>query len=185
LAYLLAKLKETKEGSGNLLDNSMIVYGSGNSDGNAHNHDDLPHPTRGWRVRHAENGSSPQDAKETPLNNLWSSLLDRIQIKVDRLGDSTGNPERIRRLIGADHRLIVSRCGSVMKATTTACTSCPRLDFWAGGSNATPHSPADQSLNRIFDPPAMPIVFAKRSILIIMDDFQAIHQAVGLLVFGL
>ncbi|MGL4552615.1 MAG: DUF1552 domain-containing protein, partial [Gemmataceae bacterium] len=42
LAYLLTRLKATKEGAGNLLDNSMIVYGSGNSDGNAHNHDDLP-----------------------------------------------------------------------------------------------------------------------------------------------
>ncbi len=42
LAYLLDKLKAIKEGDGTLLDNCMIVYGSGISDGNRHNHDDLP-----------------------------------------------------------------------------------------------------------------------------------------------
>ncbi|MBL8799453.1 MAG: DUF1552 domain-containing protein, partial [Planctomycetia bacterium] len=42
LAYLLTKLKSIPEGDGTLLDHSMIVYGSGNSDGNRHNHDDLP-----------------------------------------------------------------------------------------------------------------------------------------------
>lgn len=90
LAYLLAKLKETKEGSGNLLDNSMIVYGSGNSDGNAHNHDDLPILLAGGGCGTLKTGRHLKYAKETPLNNLWLSLLDRIQIKVDRLGDSTG-----------------------------------------------------------------------------------------------
>ena len=42
LGYLLAKLKSIPEGDGTLLDHCMIAYGSGNSDGNAHNHDDLP-----------------------------------------------------------------------------------------------------------------------------------------------
>ena len=42
LAYLLGKLKSVKEGDGTLLDHTMLVYGSGNSDGNAHNHDNLP-----------------------------------------------------------------------------------------------------------------------------------------------
>src|SRR5262249_50713030 len=41
-AYLLGKLKDIREGDGTMLDNCMIVYGSGNSDGNRHNHDDLP-----------------------------------------------------------------------------------------------------------------------------------------------
>ena len=41
-AYLLERLKSVKEGDGNLLDHSMIVYGSGIGDGNAHNHDELP-----------------------------------------------------------------------------------------------------------------------------------------------
>ncbi len=42
LAYLLTQLKSIREGDGTLLDHCMIAYGSGNSDGNAHNHDDLP-----------------------------------------------------------------------------------------------------------------------------------------------
>ena len=41
-AYLLGKLKSIPEGPGSLLDNAMIVYGSGISDGDRHNHDDLP-----------------------------------------------------------------------------------------------------------------------------------------------
>ena len=42
LSYLLTKMKSIREGERNLLDNSMVVYGSGISDGNRHNHDNLP-----------------------------------------------------------------------------------------------------------------------------------------------
>jgi hypothetical protein len=90
LAYLLTKLKATKEGSGNLLDHSMIAYGSGNSDGNAHNHDDLPVVLAGGGCGTIKPGRHLRFARETPLNNLWISLLDRLNVKVDRLGDSTG-----------------------------------------------------------------------------------------------
>jgi len=90
LAYLLTKLKATKEGDGTLLDHSMIAYGSGNSDGNAHNHDDLPILQAGRGCGTIKTGRHLRFAKETPLNNLWLSLLGRIDAKVAALGDSTG-----------------------------------------------------------------------------------------------
>ena len=91
LAYLLTKLKSIKEGDGTLLDHSMIAYGSGNSDGNAHNHDDLPILLAGRGCGTLKPGRHLKFAKETPLNNLWVSMLDRLNVKVAALGDSTGS----------------------------------------------------------------------------------------------
>lgn len=90
LAYFLEKLKSIPEGDGTLLDHSMIAYGSGNSDGNAHNHDNLPILLAGHGCGTIKTGRHLVYPKETPLNNLWLALLDRIQVKVDMLGDSTG-----------------------------------------------------------------------------------------------
>jgi len=90
LAYLLTKLKGTPEGDGTLLDHCMIAYGSGNSDGNAHNHEDLPILLAGGGGGTIKTGRHIRYAKETPLNNLWLSMLDRISVKMDSLGDSTG-----------------------------------------------------------------------------------------------
>lgn len=91
LAYLLTKLQSIKEGDGTLLDHCMIAYGSGNSDGNAHNHDDLPILVAGKGCGTLKTGRHLKYAKETPLNNLWLSLLDRMSIKLATLGDSTGH----------------------------------------------------------------------------------------------
>ncbi|MFN0199192.1 MAG: DUF1552 domain-containing protein [Planctomycetaceae bacterium] len=88
-AYLLDKLNKTPEGDGTLLDHSMLVYGSGNSDGNAHNHDDLPILLAGKGCGTLQTGRHLRYAKETPLANLWLSLLSRMEINVERLGDST------------------------------------------------------------------------------------------------
>lgn len=89
-ARLLEKLKETKEGESNLLDRSMIVYGSGNSDGNRHNHDDLPILLAGHAGGTLTPGRHLRLAKETPITNLYIEMLDRLGIHVDRFGDSTG-----------------------------------------------------------------------------------------------
>jgi hypothetical protein len=91
LAYLLTKLKSIKEGDGTLLDHCMIVYGSANSDGNAHNHDDLPILLAGSGCGTIQTGRHLRYAKETPVNNLWLSMLDRMKIGVPTLGDSTGS----------------------------------------------------------------------------------------------
>jgi hypothetical protein len=90
LAYLLTKLKAIKEGDSTLLDHCMIAYGSGNSDGNAHNHDDLPILLAGKGCGTIKTGRHLRFPRETPLNNLWMSLLDRLEVKVAKLGDSTG-----------------------------------------------------------------------------------------------
>jgi hypothetical protein len=91
LAYLLGKLKGIKEGDGTLLDHCMIAYGSGNSDGNAHNHDNLPILVAGRGCGTIQTGRHVRYARETPLSNLWLGLLERMDAKVMKLGDSTGS----------------------------------------------------------------------------------------------
>lgn len=92
-AYVLNKLKAIKEGEGTLLDNSMIVYGSGISDGNRHNHNDLPVLVAGKAGGSIQTGRHMKVADNTPLNNLYLSLLDRMGTPVDQFGDSTGRVE--------------------------------------------------------------------------------------------
>ena len=90
LAYLLEKLKSIPEGDGTLLDHCMIAYGSGNSDGNAHNHDNLPILVAGKGGGTLQTGRHVRFAKDTPLNNLWLSLLERMDVRLPFLGDSSG-----------------------------------------------------------------------------------------------
>jgi hypothetical protein len=90
LAHLATKLKAIREGDGTLLDRCMIVYGSGNSDGNAHNHDDLPILLLGKGGNTIKPARHVSYAKETPLMNLYLSLLDRMGVPVPTQGDSTG-----------------------------------------------------------------------------------------------
>ncbi len=91
LAYLLRKMKSVREGNGTLLDNCMLVYGSGNSDGNRHNHDDLPIVLAGRGGGTIKTGRHVRYPAETPLNNLWLSMLERVDVRVPFLGDSTGS----------------------------------------------------------------------------------------------
>ncbi len=95
LAYFLNRLKSVKEGDGTLLDHSMIVYGSGNGDGNRHNHDDLPILLAGRGCGTIRPGRSIQYGRETPLNNLWVSMLNRMDIRDVQLGDSTGELKKL------------------------------------------------------------------------------------------
>ena len=90
LAYLLGRLKAIREGDGTLLDHCMIAYGSGNSDGDRHNHDDLPLLLAGRGGGTITTGRHLRLGKETPVTNLWCSLLERMDIRVPFLGDSTG-----------------------------------------------------------------------------------------------
>jgi len=90
LAYLLGRLKAVKEGDGTLLDHCMLAYGSGNSDGNAHNHDNLPILVAGHGCGTIQQGRHLVFPKETPLNNLWLAMLNRMEIQVQQLGDSSG-----------------------------------------------------------------------------------------------
>ena len=93
LAYFLEKLDATAEGDGSLLDHSMILYGSGNADGNRHSHHDLPILLAGNGCGTIKSGRHIRYPKETPLNNLWLSMLNRMEIDLAQLGDSTGSLE--------------------------------------------------------------------------------------------
>ena len=90
LAYFLDKLQSTPDGDGTLLDHAMIAYGSAIGDGNAHNHDNLPILLAGRGCGTLSPGRHVRYEHETPLNNLWLSLLDRMDSPIDKLGDSTG-----------------------------------------------------------------------------------------------
>ena len=90
LAYLLGRLKSIREGDGTLLDHCMIAYGSGNSDGNRHSHDDLPILLAGHGGGTIRTGRHIRMPAETPVTNLWRSLLERMDVRVPFIGDSTG-----------------------------------------------------------------------------------------------
>ncbi|MCA9178614.1 MAG: DUF1552 domain-containing protein [Planctomycetales bacterium] len=90
LAYFLEKLKSIPEGDGTLLDNSMIVYGSAISDGNRHNNENLPILLAGGGGGTINTGRHLRRQQETPLCNLFMSMLDRMGASVDFIGDSTG-----------------------------------------------------------------------------------------------
>jgi hypothetical protein len=89
-ARFLGKLKAIPEGDGTLLDHCMIAYGSGNSDGNRHTHDNLPVLLAGKGGGTIKTGRHVRYPKETPVNNLWLALLARMGAPTERLGDSTG-----------------------------------------------------------------------------------------------
>jgi hypothetical protein len=87
---LLEKLKATPDGDGSLLDNSIMIYGSGMSNGNAHDPKNLPIIVLGGGSGHLQGGRHIQYAKDTPLANLHLTVLDMLGVHVDRIGDSTG-----------------------------------------------------------------------------------------------
>ncbi|MBI3408509.1 MAG: DUF1552 domain-containing protein [Planctomycetes bacterium] len=89
-AYLLKRLKHIREGEGGLLDNCMILYGSGNGDGNAHNHDNLPILLAGKGGGTLSTGRHIRYPHNTPLCNLYLDMLDRMGVQAERFGDSTG-----------------------------------------------------------------------------------------------
>lgn len=90
LAYIVGKLKAAKEGDKSLLDQILLVYGSGIGDGNRHNHDDLPIITLGTAGGKVKAGRHLKFAKDTPLMNLYLALFDRMGCPTKSFGDSTG-----------------------------------------------------------------------------------------------
>ena len=92
----IEKLKSIKEGDASLLDNSMIVYGAGLSDGNRHSHEDLPTLIAGRGGKTIKPGRRVIYRRETPMSNLFLSMMDRMGVNAEHFGDSTG------RLAGLD-----------------------------------------------------------------------------------
>ena len=89
-AYLIEKFKATPDGEGNLLDNVMVTYGSGLSDGNAHDHANLPMVLAGRGRGTIRPGRFVRHANETPMANLFIAMLDRMGVPVETMGDGNG-----------------------------------------------------------------------------------------------
>ncbi|MFN7926008.1 MAG: DUF1552 domain-containing protein [Bryobacteraceae bacterium] len=90
-AAWVEKLKSIQEGDGNLLENSMIVYGAGLADGNRHSHEDLPALIVGSGGKHFKGGRRVEYRKETPMSNLFLTMMDRMGVRAEHFGDSTGH----------------------------------------------------------------------------------------------
>jgi hypothetical protein len=92
-AAFLTKLAATPDADGTLLDHSLVLYGAGISDGNRHNHDQLPLALAGRGNGTVRSGRHLRIADPTPACNLFLSLLDRAGVRDAAFGDSTGRVE--------------------------------------------------------------------------------------------
>jgi hypothetical protein len=89
-ARFIDKLQSTQDGDASLLDRSTIVYGAGISDSNRHCHERLPVLVLGKGNGSLKTGRHIDYGKDTPVTNLHLALLDRLNVRPERLGDSTG-----------------------------------------------------------------------------------------------
>jgi uncharacterized protein DUF1552 len=94
-ANWIAKLNTTEEGDSTLLDNSMIIYGAGLGDGNRHTHEDLPTVMLGTGGGRISAGRRIVYRRETPITNLYLSMMDRMGVHSENFGDSTGRLDRL------------------------------------------------------------------------------------------
>jgi hypothetical protein len=94
-AYLVGKMKETPDGDGSLLDHSVLVYGSGLSDPNRHDHNDLPTLIAGNAGGRIRTGRHLVFKDDTPMSNLHLSLLDCVGVPAEHFGDATGRLEHV------------------------------------------------------------------------------------------
>ncbi len=89
-AYLLERLSALPEAGGTMLDNAMVLYGSGMSDGNEHNHHPLPVLLAGRAGGALEGGRHLRHDPETTMSNLLLAMLHKLGIEQESFGDSTG-----------------------------------------------------------------------------------------------
>ena len=88
--YFLEKLKNTPDGDGNLLDHSVVLYGSPMGDSNVHEHKRLPLFLAGHANGQLKGNLHLRCAQGTPMANVLLTLLHRLDVNQDRIGDSTG-----------------------------------------------------------------------------------------------
>ncbi len=88
--YYLEKLSAVEDGDGSLLDHMLILYGSCMCDGQIHSHSKLPTLVAGGGGGRVRGGRHIVCAEDTPLTNLQLSLLEKVDVELDRFGDSTG-----------------------------------------------------------------------------------------------
>ena len=90
MAYFMERLAAIPDGDGTLLDQVLMQYGCGISDGNQHLHVNLPVLVAGGAACGVDGGRHMRVAEETPLTNLQLAVLERLGVPTERLGDSTG-----------------------------------------------------------------------------------------------
>jgi hypothetical protein len=90
LAYFLEKLQAVREGDATLLEQSMILFGGGMGDGNLHRHSDLPTLMAGSLGGRINAGRHLNYKLDTPMSNLLLTILDAVDVPIEKLGDSTG-----------------------------------------------------------------------------------------------
>src|SRR5919106_5147026 len=89
-AYFVDKLKSIADGDGTLLDHSLVLYGSSLSDGNQHNFSPLPIVLAGGASGKVKGGRHLAFPKDTHMSNLLLAMLDTLDARVEKFGDSTG-----------------------------------------------------------------------------------------------
>ncbi len=89
-AYYIDKLASTQDGDGSLLDHALVTYGAGISDGNSHAVTGLPMLVFGQGAGGIRGGRHLRYSKDTPIANLYLTLIDKVGLTVERFGDSTG-----------------------------------------------------------------------------------------------
>jgi hypothetical protein len=94
-ARFLEALQRAEDENGTLLDQSMVVYGSSLSDSNAHTHDNLPTLIAGGGGGLLPGGRHLRYANGTPMTNLFLTMLDRLGVHREEVGDSTGQIEHL------------------------------------------------------------------------------------------
>ena len=88
--YFLDRLRATPDGDGTLLDHALLLYGGCISNGNLHTHTDLPVLLAGGAGGRLQGARHVVCEDGTPMTNLLLSILDKVDVHRDRLGDSTG-----------------------------------------------------------------------------------------------
>ena len=90
-AAFLEMLRATPDGDGTLLDHSLLLYGGGLSNGNEHSHINLPLVLAGGAGGRLQGGRHLEYPIDTPMTNLLLSVLEKVGVAEERLGDSTGH----------------------------------------------------------------------------------------------
>jgi Protein of unknown function (DUF1552) len=95
LAYYFEKLRATPDGDGTLLDSLLLIYGSGMSDSNQHSPANLPILLAGGAAGRLKGGRHVKVGSDVPLANLHLTLLDRLGVPIESIGNSTGRMETL------------------------------------------------------------------------------------------